>query len=281
MKNNGGIEPLQQSTNKSDNHTEKKTGPNIVLRVLRGIGAWFAAMLIIGFIGSALSPEGSPGPVYSLAVLIIPILVAVKVALPKGAKSLAAKSGKVTNDQNTLAFKSEEKSDLANNESSIDTTMVCENIASNNCANIEKTYRVAGTSFHVDNIINIATENVDYDYSKKELIENDLTDERIWQYEFFPSDVKLIPEPDNPEDPNAIKVIVDGEHIGYIKAGSCKHLLKMIKENRILDISCEIGGGPFKIVREEYDEDKEKDVYTLEKDETNFFAVLTIRELQD
>lgn len=144
----------------------------------------------------------------------------------------------------------------------------------------EKKYRVAGTSFRTESIINVATENPDYELSKKELIESGLTDERVWEYEFYPSSVKLVPEPDNPHDPNAIKVIVDGEHIGYIKSGSCVHLLKVIQENRILDISCEMGGGPYKYVSEEYDEDKDRDVYTLDRDNTNFFAELTIREKQ-
>lgn len=143
---------------------------------------------------------------------------------------------------------------------------------------VEKTYRVAGTTFHADNIMNLAVENPDYDCSKKELIDDSLINERVWQYEFDPTDVKLVPEPENPEDTNAIKVVVDGEHIGYIKSGFCAHIHKLLKENRILSISCKIGGGPYKYISEEYDEDKDKDVFVLERGRANFFATLTIRE---
>lgn len=145
----------------------------------------------------------------------------------------------------------------------------------------EKTYRVAGITYHTDSVMNLATENSCYDFTKKELIDEDMTGERIWQYEFDPTDVKLIPEPDNPEDPHAIKVVVDGEHIGYIKSGSCAHIHKLLKQNHIIGISCEIGGGPYKYISEEYDEDKDRDIYTLERDKTNFFAVLKIQESQD
>ena len=144
----------------------------------------------------------------------------------------------------------------------------------------EKVYRVAGTSYRTDSILKLAEENSDYEKTKKELIEDDLTDKRVWKFEFYPSKVELIPEPDNPQDSNAIKVVVDGEHIGYIKAGSCAHLHKVMKKEGILSVSCEIGGGPYKYVCEEYDPDKDKDVYTLEKNETNLFATLHIREKQ-
>lgn len=142
----------------------------------------------------------------------------------------------------------------------------------------EKVYRVAGTSYRIDNILKLAEDNPDYDKTKRELIDDDLTDERIWKYEFYPSKVELIPEPDNPNDANAIKVVVDGEHIGYIKAGSCAHIHKVIEKNRISSVSCEIGGGPYKYLYSEYDPDKDKDVYTLEKNESNFFATLHILE---
>lgn len=144
---------------------------------------------------------------------------------------------------------------------------------------VEKTYRVAGTSFREEAIESLGIENSDYDMTKKELVDDDRVDERIWEFEFFPSDVQLVPEPDNPYDPNAIKVVVDGVHVGYIKAGSCNHVLKLIQEDRIAKINCEIGGGRYKVLTEEYDDEKDKDVFTIDRDKTNYFVSLTIREL--
>lgn len=141
-----------------------------------------------------------------------------------------------------------------------------------------KKYKVAGVTHYEDNILNLATENSCYDMSKRELIDAFMTEERVWKYEFYPSKVELIPEPDNPVDPNAIKVIVDDEHVGYIKSGSCAHLLKVINSDGIVNIDCTIGGGPYKYVSEYYDDEKDKDVYELERSSTNFFVHLEIME---
>ena len=50
--------------------------------------------------------------------------------------------------------------------------------------------------------------------------------------------LELIPEPENEHDPNAIKVIVDGQHIGYVPADKCakvkKILSKTITETRFV-----------------------------------------------
>ena len=141
-----------------------------------------------------------------------------------------------------------------------------------------KTYRVAGIQHHMDNLMNLAVPNDDYALSKRDLIDMDLTDERIWEHIFCASTAELVPEPDNPHDPKAIKVVAGGEHIGYIKAGSCAHLLKVLRENRIQKITCDIGGGPYKKIVEDYDYDKDKEIYTLERGTAPYFATLYITE---
>lgn len=143
-------------------------------------------------------------------------------------------------------------------------------------ANI-KTYRATGMSYHMEELLSLALENDDYTKTKKELVDDYLVDQRIYEYEFYPIKTELVPEPDNPHDPNAIKVVVDGAHIAYIKAGSCAHLLKVIKEDRIGGICCEINGGKYKYISCDYDEDGEE-TYTMEKGEAPFSVVLQIVE---
>lgn len=145
-------------------------------------------------------------------------------------------------------------------------------------ADAAKVYHVTGLSYYQDNILRLAVENTDYLMSRKTLVEDMRTNERIWKYEFYPLKVELVPDPDNPHDKNAIMVVVDGEHIGYIKKGSCSHLLKVISEGRIQSISCDIGGGPYKYISEDYDEDLDKDVYTMHKDSRPYSATLRIKE---
>lgn len=141
-----------------------------------------------------------------------------------------------------------------------------------------KTYKVAGVTRYAENIEELGIENVDYTKTKRELIDEGMTDERIWKYLFYPDKVELIPEPENPHDPNAIMVIVDDIHVGYIKQGSCSHVYKLLREDLISDIDCTIGGGPYKFIAKEYDDEKDKEVYVLEKDSTNFFVHLQIAE---
>lgn len=136
-------------------------------------------------------------------------------------------------------------------------------------------HRVAGTSFRLDAIKSLGVKNFDYDKSKRELIEDGLTGERIWRTDYFPKVATLEPEPDNPEDPKAIKVVVDGAHIGYIKKVSCAHLHKAIREGRIDHVKCEIKGGKYKIVLEDFDEGGDS-VYTLDSDDVPLYAELYI-----
>lgn len=146
-----------------------------------------------------------------------------------------------------------------------------------------KTYKVTGMSHYMDNILSLAIENDAYNLSKRELIDDEMADVRIWQYEFYPVKTELVPEPDNPHDPNAIKVVVDGAHVGYIKRGSCAHLLKLIGEGRLGRIGCTIGGGNYKRLCEDFEDDawstEPKTVYTLEKDKLEYFVHLRIEEL--
>lgn len=142
----------------------------------------------------------------------------------------------------------------------------------------EKTYKATGMSHRLENLLALAVENDDYHLSKRAMIEDGLTEERVYEYDFYPTRTELIPEPDNPYDPNAIKVVVDSQHVGYIKAGSCSHLLRVIREGRIERIRCTIGGGRYKyLAADDYTEDGDE-IYTLDKEEVPYFVHLKITE---
>lgn len=138
-------------------------------------------------------------------------------------------------------------------------------------------FKVAGISYRENDILNhLMIENDDFDLSKKEIIENGMTDERIFQYDADIINVELVPEPTNEHDPNAIKVVVDDIFIGYVPANKAKRVKKIIEEDRIISLACAICGGPYKIVHEEYDDEKDKEVYTMEKDNINIGASISI-----
>lgn len=136
-------------------------------------------------------------------------------------------------------------------------------------------HRIAGTSFRLDAIKELLDENTDYPLSKRELIDQGLINERIYKMGVFNNFAVLEPEPENPTDPKAIKVLTEGVHIGYIKAGSCAHIHKALREGRIERAEIEIKGGEYKILLGDVDEDGES-VYSLERATVPFSAVLSL-----
>ena len=108
----------------------------------------------------------------------------------------------------------------------------------------EVKHKVAGVTHYKDNILSFARPNPQYGISKKEMIAKDIG--TIYEYAFVTGKTELIPEPTNPSDPNAIMVVIDGKHVGYIKKGSCKHILNLMEQNRIENIDSIISGGKCK-----------------------------------
>lgn len=156
-----------------------------------------------------------------------------------------------------------------------------------------ETHNVAGVNYRVDNLMQLASENPEYHMSKTELIESGMEGQYIYRYDFLSQPVELIDEPDNPYDPKAIKVVVAGQHIGYIKRGSTGRVRNLRKSGRIIKIYAEIGGGSYKYLRYnedgsdydiddddvdendfDVDDDDEMTEYELEKGTRNYFASL-------
>lgn len=140
-------------------------------------------------------------------------------------------------------------------------------------------HHVTGTSYRQKEIESLGEENPIYEYSKRELIDEEYEGEKVYYYDFNPSTVELIEEPDNKFDPNAVKVVIDSVHVGYIKKGSCTHVKNLLKSGRIAKIDAEIHGGKYKILYSEYDEDKDKEVYEVETGESNYYVTVEIKYL--
>lgn len=136
-------------------------------------------------------------------------------------------------------------------------------------------HKVAGTSYHMDAIMALAQENPDYDLTKREIIDDDLTDERIYQYTFADGPVELVDDPANEYDPNAVKVLVAGQHIGYIKRGSTGRIHNLQRAGRVLGVTAEIYGGKYKVVICD-DDDDGAEHYDLIRDESLYGAAIEI-----
>ncbi|MCK1259856.1 HIRAN domain-containing protein [Streptococcus suis] len=97
--------------------------------------------------------------------------------------------------------------------------------------------------------------------------------DKIFKYEdMSTSDVELVAEPDNQYDPNAIKILILDNFVGYVPAKIAKKINKYIVDDQYFDTAyAEIVGGPYKEF--DYAEDK---VVTNNDLDVGFEIALTI-----
>ena len=141
---------------------------------------------------------------------------------------------------------------------------------------LRERHKIAGTSYRQKEIQSLGIENPDFKLSKKELLNRGLEDETIYNYVFSPSNVELAEEPDNKYDPNAVKVIIDGVHIGYIKKGSCSRIKNLIHADKIAKIEAEIRGGKYRLLYSDYEDDSDKSSYRIDTGSSDFSVSICI-----
>lgn len=144
----------------------------------------------------------------------------------------------------------------------------------------EYRFRVAGISYREKDVIdNILIENDIYNMSKRELEELGYEDEDvIYKYEIATESAQLIPEPDNEYDPNAIKVIVDGIHVGYVPKDETDAVSKVLEKD-VISITCRFAYGPAKVIHEDFEDYAytEKTTMTIEKIDQNISGLVTLK----
>lgn len=115
-----------------------------------------------------------------------------------------------------------------------------------------ETFKLAGVRHYEDKIMSLLRVNGAFDFSDQEL--KDLyADEKV--PEFVPKtdlQVFLEEEPTNQYDSNAVKVLINGVHVGYIKAGSCTHAKNVMAAGIKKIFVKEIAIGRYKYVTEDY-----------------------------
>lgn len=121
-------------------------------------------------------------------------------------------------------------------------------------------------------------ENPAYEFTKRELIDDAMTDYPVYKWVPAMLPARLAPEPDNPYDKNAIRVYVGETMIGYIPKGKCLEVQKIIDEDRLLNVAYEITGGKYKLVSEDYDPSTDKSKYTMESGYEEVAAKVYIKE---
>lgn len=117
----------------------------------------------------------------------------------------------------------------------------------------EKTYYVVGTQYYLGAISSLARVNPDWKKSGAVLASEGKVMEKIFKTNYINKPVKLVPEPQNKHDKNAIKVIISGKTVGYISREDNRKVKRILTQHDVKFISSFISGGPYKVVSENGD----------------------------
>lgn len=108
---------------------------------------------------------------------------------------------------------------------------------------------VAGSSFYNEAISKLMQVNPNYGLSDENIAK--LGKDRIYEYYPLHKNVALVPESKNPHDPNAVKVMLNNNLIGYIPSENALFVRKLLTDKSLLSASVAIFGGNFKMVSKE------------------------------
>lgn len=132
---------------------------------------------------------------------------------------------------------------------------------------VEEEFLVVGINYCLENLRKLACANPDWKKNGKSIISEGMAGKKIFRYNYIYKPVKLLPEPKNPHDKNAVIVQIAGEKVGYISTDDNVHVKKILAADRVKFISAFISGGAYKIVFENGE---------IEKDEKAFFINVKI-----
>lgn len=123
------------------------------------------------------------------------------------------------------------------------------NVNNNNDGTLKKeNFCIVGIQYYMDSINNLACLNSDWNHNASTIIAHGKAGKRIFRYSYINEPVRLIPEPENPHDKNAVCVMIAGEKVGYFSRDDNVHVLDILKNHDVEYISAFIGGGEYKIV---------------------------------
>lgn len=113
---------------------------------------------------------------------------------------------------------------------------------------VEEFY-AAGVTYYTENILKLSNYNEDYRKRSTTIANSELAGQKVFKYKSFVNKpVKLIPEPQNEYDKNAVIIQIAGEKVGYISSDENEHVLWIINNCEVKYISSSISGGAYKIV---------------------------------
>lgn len=115
----------------------------------------------------------------------------------------------------------------------------------------EETFHAVGVSHYENNIRKLTCSNPEWKQTTAQIRSSGKVGKRIFKHNYINKPVKLIIEPNNPHDPNAVAVIIAGELVGYISTEDNIHVKEILQKHEIKSLSGFIGGGEYKTVTDD------------------------------
>ena len=113
---------------------------------------------------------------------------------------------------------------------------------------VKEDFFVVGTPYYQKNIKLLACTTDEWKLTGKNAIESGFLGKKIFHYTYVNKPVKLVSEPDNPEDKNAIAVYIAGEKVGHISREDNVHVGQILRQRSIKYITASVKGGEYKVV---------------------------------
>lgn len=143
---------------------------------------------------------------------------------------------------------------------------------------VKNEYEVAGVEHYLKNLLSMMEPNYLYSYKKQDLIDTCNCEVPIYKTACTATKLELIQEDDNPHDPNAVLVLLDQKIVGYIPRKSCKHVRHLMDNDLIISFTCNVYGGKYKQLNEDYNWEKDRSTYSMETGEDEYGITVIIEE---
>lgn len=99
-----------------------------------------------------------------------------------------------------------------------------------------------------EELFDLLTSNPIFELSTEELIKKGYAGKTIYKFysDYRGNDVSLEPDPKNPADKNAVKILLFGKFFGYVNREDAPFIKQLIKKNAIIDLKLQNKGGPIR-----------------------------------
>lgn len=109
-------------------------------------------------------------------------------------------------------------------------------------------FNAVGLNYRLENLLSVAEQTRAFNFSDEKFLEKYPDGSKVYKYYFNGLSGSLVPEPTNPHDPNAIKVMFGGAHIAYVPADLCLDVLDYLKQGYTPEVI--VKGGAYKYVED-------------------------------